>query len=135
MSVLDKIHHLTEGRPPLQERPIQVGDVTETFHFRRLKYGDSQRISTLPFSVDAVTGKPSFNMARVSERNAALVAASLCDEEGNSALSVAEVAELDADIAAMLHSAASEVNGLSDDAVEAALKNSDATGNAGSASN
>lgn len=135
MSVLDKIHHLTEGRPALQEREIQVGDVKETFHFRRIPYGDSQRISTLPFSVDAATGKPSFNMARVSERNAALVAASLCDEDGKPVVTAAQVGELDADVATKLHSAASEVNGLTEDAVEAALKNSDATVSAGSASN
>lgn len=128
MSIKDQLAALTVARgPAIEERSITVGEASETFHFRRIPYAEAQKIATMPFKIDAVTGKPSFDVSRVAERNAALVAASLCDADGKTALNFLDVSALDSDIATKLHIAASEVNGIADEAVKDAVKNSDAT--------
>ena len=126
MSVKTKLETLKASLgPAVQERVVTIGEASETFHFKRLSYADNQRIQSIPFSVK--DGKPSFDVKKAGERNCALLASSLCDENGFTQLNALEAAQLDQKIAEPLIKAATEVNGLNDDAEKDAVKNSEAT--------
>lgn len=124
MSVTDQITKLSAARgPSVIERTVTIGDASETFKFKRLPYGEAQRIALIPLSVDPNTGKTSFDVSRAIVRNSAMIAASLCDDDGNQAVTEAQVSALDAAVAEQLYIAAAEVNGVSANAAEQAEKN------------
>lgn len=122
MGILQKIKDFTASRAPAEPKTIKLGDREQTFYFKRINYFDAAKIDMIP--ANTIAGKIEFDPRKFVDRNIAIIAASLTDENGTEQVAPADLeGVLDSDLGIAMLKAANEVNGFNESAVEDATKN------------
>jgi hypothetical protein len=108
---------------------VTIGDVGQEFKIKRLSYLESQSVMSLMFNIDD-EGGVKFDRSRMADRNVALLAACVLDDDNKAAFTQKTAAELDPQVGMQLLVAINRLNGFTKNPVEDAAKNSSTTPNA-----